>query len=73
MKMHDIRQLSLEEVNQRLRDAREELHNLNFQLATHQLDNQVKVHIARKDVARLMTVIHEFELGLRSEPEKTGK
>jgi large subunit ribosomal protein L29 len=73
MKMHEIKQLSREEVNQRLRDAREELNNLRFQLATHQLDNQVKVHLARKDVARLLTVVHEFEMGIRKEPEKTGK
>lgn len=73
MKMSDIRQLSGEEINQRLHDAKEELHNLRFQLATHQLDNQVKVRLARKDVARLLTVIHEFELGLRKAPEKTGK
>ena len=73
MKMHDIRQLSRTEIDQRLLDAREELHNLRFQLATHQLDNQVKVRLVRKDVARLQTVVHEFELGLRQEPEKAGK
>jgi large subunit ribosomal protein L29 len=73
MKMHDIRQLSREEINQHLRDARDEFQNLRFQLATHQLDNQVKVRLVRKDVARLLTVIHEFELGLRKEPEKPGK
>jgi large subunit ribosomal protein L29 len=73
MKMSDIRQLSREEINQHLVDAKEELHNLRFQLATHQLDNQLRVRVARKDVARLVTVIHEYELGLRQEPEKPGK
>ena len=70
MKMHDIRQLSREEINQRLSEAKEELQNLHFQLATHQLDNQIKVRLVRKDVARLITVAHEFEMGLRKEPEK---
>ena len=73
MKMQDIRQFSREEINQRLRDAREELNNLRFQLATHQLDNQVKVRLARKDVARLLTVVHEFEMGIRKEPVKASK
>ncbi|RJP75833.1 MAG: 50S ribosomal protein L29 [Candidatus Zixiibacteriota bacterium] len=73
MKMHDIRELTREELAQRLRDAREEYENLRFQLATHQLDNQVKVRLARRDVARLETVLREFELGLRQEPEKASK
>ncbi len=73
MKMHDINLLTFEEIKQRLRDAQEELHNLRFQLATHQLDNQVKVRIARRAVARLTTVVHEFDLGLRQQPEKSGK
>jgi large subunit ribosomal protein L29 len=65
MKMSDIQQLTREEVQQRLLDATEELQNLRFQLATHQLDNQVKVRLARRDVARLKTVINEFERGIR--------
>jgi large subunit ribosomal protein L29 len=72
MKMSEIVLLSREEIEQRLQDAQEELHNLRFQLATHQLDNQVKVRLARRDVARLKTVLHEFELGIRKEPEKAG-
>lgn len=73
MKMDEIRQLTPEEITRRLDDAQVELQNLRFQLATHQLDNQVKVRLARRDVARLMTVLHEFELGTRQEPEKAGK
>jgi large subunit ribosomal protein L29 len=73
MKMVDIRQLSAEEVTQRLEDAREELQNLRFQLATHQLDNQVKVRLVRRDVARFNTVLHEYELGIRQESGKAGK
>jgi large subunit ribosomal protein L29 len=73
MKIDEIRQLSPEEIAQRLEDARAELQNLRFQLATHQLDNQVKVRLARRHVARLTTVLREFELGIRKEPEKAGK
>jgi large subunit ribosomal protein L29 len=73
MKMHEINQLSREEIAQRLTEAREELQNLKFQLATHQLDNQVKVRVARRSVARLVTILHEFELNKRQEPEKTNR
>jgi len=73
MKMHEINQLTRDEIAQRLNEAREELQNLSFQLATHQLDNQVKVRLARRNVARLTTVLHEFELNKRQEPEKTNR
>lgn len=73
MKMNDIRQLSREEVTQRLEDTREELLNLRFQKATNQLDNQVRVRLVRRDVARLTTVLNEFEKGIRREPGKADK
>ena len=67
IKMEEIKQLPLEEVKVRLRDTEEELSNLQFQLALRQLDNPLKVRIVRKDVARLKTVIQEYELGIRKE------
>lgn len=72
MKMDEIKQLPLEELKIRLQDAEEELANLRFQLALHQLDNPLKVRIARRDVARLKTVIREYELGLRQEQKPQG-
>jgi large subunit ribosomal protein L29 len=68
MKMEEIKQLSVDELKWRLEDALEELHNLKFQHATHQLDNPVKLRYARKDVARLKTVLKEYELGIRKPP-----
>jgi large subunit ribosomal protein L29 len=65
MKMEGIRQLPLEELKVKLRDTTEELTNLKFQLALHQLDNTSKVRLLRRDVARLKTVLHEIELGIR--------
>jgi len=61
-KMSEIRQLPLEELKIRLRDTEEELTNLKFQLALRQLDNPLKVRYARRDIARLKTVIRENEL-----------
>jgi len=67
MKMEEIKQLPLEELKIRLQDTEEELTNLRFQLALHQLDNPLKIRSVRRDIARLKTVIREYELGLRKE------
>ena len=67
MKMDEIKQLPLDELKIRLQDTKEELANLRFQLALRQLDNPLKVRHMRKDVARLKTVIKEYELGMRTE------
>ena len=65
MKIDEIIQLSDAEIEQRLEDSLEELQNLRFQHATHQLDNPLRIKIIRRDIARLKTVIHETELGIR--------
>jgi large subunit ribosomal protein L29 len=65
IKASDIKQFDQKEIQQRLVEAEEELANLGFQLASHQLDNTAKVKIARRDVARLKTVLREIELGIR--------
>lgn len=67
IKREEIKQLPLEELRIRLQDAEDELTNLRFQLALRQLDNPLKVRHLRRDVARLKTVIREYELGLRQE------
>jgi large subunit ribosomal protein L29 len=71
-KMEEIRQLPVEEVKIRLRDALDELANMKFQLALHQLDNPIKIRMLKRDVARFKTVLHEVELGIRKEtkPQK---
>ena len=65
MKMEEIKQMPLDELRIRLQDTEEELANLKFQLALRQLDNPLKVRNVRRDVARLKTVIREYEQGLR--------
>lgn len=65
MKIDEIVQLTEAEIKQRLDDSLEEMQNLRFQHATHQLDNPLRLRILRKDIARLKTVLHEFEIGKR--------
>lgn len=59
MKLKEIYDLSVEELKDKLKDAKIELFNLRFQLATGQLDNPLRIREARKDIARIMTVIRE--------------
>ncbi len=59
MKLKEICDLSLEGLKDKLKDAKIELFNLRFQLATGQLDNPLRIREARKDIARIMTVIRE--------------
>ena len=72
LKIEEIRQLPIEELKIRLRDTVEDLINLKFQLALHQLENPLKVRYLRKDIARLRTIIREHELGLQKEKESKG-
>ena len=70
MKMDEIRQLPVEELNLRLEDAYEEFENLRIQHSTHQLDNPMLIRRLRKDIAQLKTVIREYELGIRKQPNQ---
>lgn len=69
MKIDEIIQLPEAEIKQRLEDSLEELQNLRFQHATHQLDNPLRIRTLHRDIARLKTVLREIELGIR-EPIK---
>ncbi|HHV53945.1 MAG TPA: 50S ribosomal protein L29 [Firmicutes bacterium] len=65
MKASEIRELDDAELQRRLGSLREELFNLRFQLATGQLENTSRVRQVRKDIARIMTILHERELAQR--------
>ncbi|MBC7339412.1 MAG: 50S ribosomal protein L29 [Firmicutes bacterium] len=62
MKARDIRDMTAEELQARLKDLKGELFNLRFQLATGQLDNIMRIRQVRKDIARVKTVMREMEL-----------
>jgi len=65
MKLQEIREKTLEEVKDDLLAAQENLRTLRFQLVTSQLENTSLIGIAKKDIAKLHTVIKENELGKR--------
>lgn len=58
----DLVFLDDDELEQRLHDARRELFNLRFQLATGQLDNTARLQRVRRDIARLLTILREREI-----------
>ena len=63
-KPEELRDLSDEEIDTKLAEAKEELFNLRFQLVTGQLDNPMAIKIMRKQIARILTVIRERELAV---------
>ena len=58
----ELRELSIDEIEQTLADTGEELFNLRFQHATGQLENYRRLRQLRRDVARIKTVLREREL-----------
>lgn len=62
MKPAEIRELSAEDLGAKLKEAREELFNLRFQMATSQLDNTARVRQVKKDIARIQTEMRAREL-----------
>ena len=58
-KITEIRELSSEELQGRLRDLKQESLNLRLQQATGQLENSARIRLVRREVAQVMTVLHE--------------
>ena len=62
MKASQLRELSAEELQEKLRGLKEELFNLRFQLAINQLENPMRISAVKKDIARVQTIIRQNEL-----------
>jgi large subunit ribosomal protein L29 len=64
-----LAEMSEERLVEELRKAKEELFNLRFQSATGQLENHGRLRAVRRDIARIYTVLREYELGIRTRAE----
>lgn len=62
MKMHELKNLSDQELRKRIVDEEENLSHLKFQLATSQLPSPIKVRLVRRDIARMKTLLRMREL-----------
>ena len=58
MKMKDLQGLSMPDLQKKLKDSRQELFNLRFQMATGQLQNHRQIRHVRHDLAQILTEIH---------------
>ncbi|MGH3948256.1 MAG: 50S ribosomal protein L29, partial [Pseudonocardiaceae bacterium] len=68
----ELRELTSEELVLRLKESKEELFNLRFQMATGQLDNNRRLRTVRSGIARIYTIMRERELGLSLSPDDTA-
>ena len=57
----DIRELSVEKLEEKLQDLKKDLFMLRMQHATNQLDNPMQIAAVKKDIARIKTIIREKE------------
>jgi len=69
MKTSEIRGLTTDQIHSRLHDAREELMNLRFQLASGGLTDYTRLRYTRRDIARLETILSERERSAAKEGE----
>jgi large subunit ribosomal protein L29 len=72
MKPEKYRELTREELKRIVRDLREELFNLRFRVSTQKLDNPLRLRHVRRDLARVLTILREDELGRIRLPGSAG-
>ena len=68
----ELRELPEEDLVTRLREAKAELFNLRVQGATGQLDNNRRLQVIRREIARIYTIMRERELGLSVAPTEVS-
>lgn len=62
MKTKELHELTVDELNTKLKDLKEELFNLRFRHAIGQLENPMALKNCRKDIAKVKTILREREL-----------
>lgn len=68
----ELRELSEDDLVVKLREAKAELFNLRVQGATGQLDNNRRLQVIRREIARIYTIMRERELGLSVAPTEVA-
>ena len=63
---NQFHEMNTEELKVKLKDLKQELFNLRFQHATGQLANPLTLNTCKKDIARVMTILREREISLKS-------
>jgi len=65
LKKAALKELTLDEAQIKLRDQQEALANLRFQHSLQQLNDPLVIRNAKREIAQLKTIIHEFQMGKR--------
>jgi large subunit ribosomal protein L29 len=65
LKAERIRELTVDEIEHKIRELHEELFNLRFRNSMRQLQNPVSIRERRRDIARLQTILTEHRTGVR--------
>jgi large subunit ribosomal protein L29 len=61
MRARQLRDLSDDQLETKLADTRQELFNLRFQAATGALENSARLRLAKREIARILSIQHERE------------
>ncbi len=72
MKVEELRSMPIKELQDLLEDLKDELANLRIQKAMHQIDNPNRIRQVKRDIARVKTLLREYELGI-SKPKLETK
>ena len=59
MRARDLRDLTVDDLERKLAETRQELFNLRFQSATGALENPARIRLAKREIARVLTVLNE--------------
>jgi large subunit ribosomal protein L29 len=73
VKTSTLRELSPSELETKLRDNLAALENLRFQKALQQLENPLKIRLVKREIAQIRTVLHEYEMGVRTQNKQANK
>lgn len=73
MKPHEMREMTLDELQSHHDNLVEELVNLKIKLSVKQLDNPLKVRYLRRDIARARTILRDKNLGARPGEIRVGE
>ena len=63
MKAKELKELTVEELTKKRKDFKEELFNLRFQHSTGQVENNARINIIKKNIARVETFIRQKQIG----------
>lgn len=73
MKTNEIKSLSIDELNAKVKELNNELFNLRFSHATRNLANPLAIRNIRREIARVKTVIREKEIAEKANGGNNGK